>query len=160
MKYLFFIVILTILTQFSSSLDAPDDSINYIQEWANGLQAAVKNRDKPAIKSFFDKNAILLTCEHTNSSSRPYEVKSYRGENLVDLLAKPNPKFGIHVLSSHYYKEAEDRKHAVAFLVITGFGDPIAHTDFFFNINEKAQFVIGEYLACGWAKKNCRKVCE
>ncbi|EGT48855.1 hypothetical protein CAEBREN_25411 [Caenorhabditis brenneri] len=158
MKYLFFIVILTILTQFSSSSNAPDDSIKYIQEWADGLQAAVKNGDKPAIKSFFYKNAIFLTCEHTNSSSRPYEVKSYRGENLVDLLAKPNPKFGIHVLSSHYYKGNEE--HAVAFLVITGFGDPIAHTDFFFNINETAQFVIGEYLACGWAKMNCRKVCE
>ncbi|CAL2038236.1 unnamed protein product [Caenorhabditis brenneri] len=163
----FLILLLTILTPLahSSSLDAPDDSIKYIQEWADGLQAAVKNGDKFAIKSFFHEGAVFLTCEQLNQTERnsPYKPKGWHGEELVDLFAKPNPKFAIHVISSRYPDKeiSENGKFTFAFLVITGFGDPIAHEEFrFFIKDNKAQYYIGEYLACGWAHLNCRKVCE
>ncbi|EGT48882.1 hypothetical protein CAEBREN_23635 [Caenorhabditis brenneri] len=163
----FFILLLIVLTPLahSSSLDAPDDSIKYIQEWADGLQAAVKNGDKPAIKSFFHDHAVFLTCEQLNETERnsPYKAKGYGQDEIVDLFAKPNPKFAIHVISSRYSdKEAwEVGKLAFAFLVITGFRDPIASDEFrFFIKDNKAKYYIGEYLACGWASMNCRKVCE
>ncbi|CAL2038238.1 unnamed protein product [Caenorhabditis brenneri] len=162
-----FILLLTVFIPLahSSSLDAPDDSIKYIQEWADGVQAAVKNEDKPAIKSFFSDNALFLTCEQLNETERdsPYREKPWQGEELVELFAKPNPKFAIHVISSRYtdQKSSEYGKLTFAFLVITGFGDPIAHDEFRFIIKDKkATYYIGEYLVCGWASKNCWKTCE
>ncbi|CAL2038239.1 unnamed protein product [Caenorhabditis brenneri] len=157
----FFILLLTILTPLahSSSLDAPDDSIKYIQEWADGLQVAVKNGDKPAIQSFFDGGAVFFTCEQNKTEhNSPYQLTPYYDDELVDLFAKPNPKFAIHVISSRYSDQEASviGKLTFAFLVITGFGDPIAYDEFrFFIKDNKAQYYIGEYYPCGWGSMNC-----